>query len=56
MNGTRGLRTLGPRLRQQTETAQRLAEVLEADERVEAVAYPGLASFPQRRAGGDRSC
>lgn len=48
LNGTRGLRTLGPRLRQQTETAQRLAEVLEADERVEDVAYPGLASFPQR--------
>lgn len=47
LGGTRGLRTLGPRLRQQTETAQRLAEALEADERVAAVAYPGLRSFPQ---------
>jgi cystathionine beta-lyase/cystathionine gamma-synthase len=48
MNGLRGLRTLGPRLRQQTETASRLATLLEGDERVATVCYPGLDSFPQR--------
>jgi cystathionine beta-lyase/cystathionine gamma-synthase len=47
MNGIRGLRTLAVRLRQQTESALRLAEVLELDERVERVCYPGLDSFPQ---------
>ena len=47
MNGIRGLRTLPLRVRQQSETAQRLAEVLEADGRVETVCYPGLATFPQ---------
>jgi methionine-gamma-lyase len=47
MNGLRGLRTLGVRLRQQTETAQLLAEVLAEHPEVEAVAYPGLASHPQ---------
>jgi cystathionine beta-lyase/cystathionine gamma-synthase len=45
--GIRGLRTLGVRLRQQTATAQRLAEVLEGDARVTDVRYPGLASHPQ---------
>jgi methionine-gamma-lyase len=48
LNGTRGLRTLGPRLRQQTETATRLGQLLETDDRVSAVCYPGLDSFPQR--------
>lgn len=48
MNGLRGLRTLAVRLRQQTETAQRLAEVLETDRRVDRVMYPGLDSHPQR--------
>jgi cystathionine beta-lyase/cystathionine gamma-synthase len=48
LNGIRGLRTLGPRLRQQTETATRLAKLLESDERVATVSYPGLDSFPQR--------
>lgn len=47
MNGLRGLRTLGVRLRQQTEGAQRLAEVLEAHPAVECVCYPGLPSHPQ---------
>ena len=47
LNATRGLRTLAVRLRQQTETATRLADLLEADPRVSAIAYPGLASFPQ---------
>ncbi|HSL58189.1 MAG TPA: aminotransferase class I/II-fold pyridoxal phosphate-dependent enzyme [Acidimicrobiales bacterium] len=47
MNGLRGLRTLGVRLRQQSEGAQRLAEVLEAHPAVARVRYPGLASHPQ---------
>ena len=47
MNGLRGLRTLAVRLRQQTESAQQLASVLEADPRIECVCYPGLDSFPQ---------
>ncbi|MEZ5141188.1 MAG: aminotransferase class I/II-fold pyridoxal phosphate-dependent enzyme [Acidimicrobiales bacterium] len=47
MNGLRGLRTLGVRLRQQTDTAQRLAEVLAEHPAVAAVAYPGLPSHPQ---------
>lgn len=45
--GLRGLRTLGVRLRQQTETAEALARVLEADDRVTEVRYPSLASHPQ---------
>jgi cystathionine beta-lyase/cystathionine gamma-synthase len=48
MNGLRGLRTLAVRLRQQTESAQQLAEHLEQDPRIEVVCYPGLASHPQR--------
>ncbi|CAN5695510.1 methionine gamma-lyase [soil metagenome] len=48
MNGLRGLRTLGVRLRHQTETAQRLAEALEAHPAVAGVRYPGLDSHPQR--------
>jgi len=48
LNGLRGLRTLAVRLRQQSETAQRLAEVLEGHEAVNEVRYPGLASHPQR--------
>ncbi len=48
LGGLRGLRTLAVRLRQQTETAQQLAEVLVADARVTAVRYPGLADFHQR--------
>jgi cystathionine beta-lyase/cystathionine gamma-synthase len=47
MNGLRGLRTLGVRIRQQTENAQRLAEMLEAHPAVRAVSYPGLRSHPQ---------
>jgi cystathionine beta-lyase/cystathionine gamma-synthase len=45
--GLRGLRTLGVRLRQQTATAQRLSELLQADPRVSDVRYPGLESHPQ---------
>ena len=47
LNGTRGLRTLGVRRDRQTETAGALAARLEDHPAVEAVAYPGLASFPQ---------
>lgn len=47
MNGLRGLRTLAVRLRQQAETAHRLAETLEAHPAVESVRYPGLESHPQ---------
>lgn len=47
MNGLRGLRTLGVRLRQQSDTAQLLAERLEDHPAVASVRYPGLASHPQ---------
>ena len=47
MNGLRGLRTLAVRLRQQTETAQILAEELEGHPNVLGVRYPGLPSHPQ---------
>lgn len=46
MNGLRGLRTLGVRVSRQCETAQMLAEMLEAHEGVEQVWHPGLASHP----------
>jgi len=48
MNGLRGLRTLGVRLHRQSESAQQLAEMLEASPHVEGVRYPGLESHPQR--------
>jgi methionine-gamma-lyase len=48
MNGIRGLRTLGVRLRRQSDTAQRLAEMLDQHPAVSVVCYPGLESFPQR--------
>jgi cystathionine beta-lyase/cystathionine gamma-synthase len=47
-NAVRGLRTLAVRLERQCETAQRLAEVIEAHPAVEQVLYPGLHSHPQR--------
>lgn len=57
--GLRGLRSMHARLRQQTETAQALAERLEGHDRVARVLYPGLASHPgheiaarQMRSGG----
>ncbi len=49
LNGVRGIRTLGVRVRQQCETAQRLAEALERHPAVERVFYPGLDSHPQRQ-------
>ena len=48
LNGLRGLRTLAVRLRQQSESAALLAELLEADDRVSNVRALSLASFPQR--------
>ena len=47
LNALRGLRTLPVRLRQQTETAGRLATFLSAHPCAEQVRYPGLASHPQ---------
>jgi methionine-gamma-lyase len=48
LNGLRGIRTLAVRIRQQSESAQRLAEALEARPEVSEVRYPGLDSHPQR--------
>lgn len=42
----RGMRSLGPRLRQQSATAMHIATWLEAHDSVEAVHYPGLPSHP----------
>ena len=47
LNGLRGVRTLGARLRQQSETAQQVAEWLSAHPAVKRVNYPGLTSHPQ---------
>jgi cystathionine beta-lyase/cystathionine gamma-synthase len=45
--GLRGVRTLGVRLRAQTETAHAVAAFLEGHDAVADVRYPGLASHPQ---------
>src|SRR5699024_7744565 len=42
----RSLRTLTIRVRAESESAQVIAEALEADQRVRRVLYPGLKSFP----------
>ncbi|MEM0929365.1 MAG: PLP-dependent transferase [Pseudomonadota bacterium] len=42
----RGLRTLEVRIKQQQATASRLAEALEADDRIAKVYYPGLKAHP----------
>lgn len=52
-----GTKTLSERMDRQSANAQAVAEFLEGHSRVEAVAYPGLPSFPQhelarRQAGG----
>jgi cystathionine beta-lyase/cystathionine gamma-synthase len=47
-NGLRGLRTLAPRVNQQSATAQRLAEALADHPAVRTVNFPGLDSHPQR--------
>lgn len=46
-NGLRGLRTLGIRVRRQSESAMAVAELLEGHDAVERVHHPGLASHPQ---------
>jgi len=43
---SRGLKTLELRVREQSRTAQRLAEWLAADTRISRVLYPGLPSHP----------
>lgn len=47
-NGIRGIRSLVPRVRQQSATAQALAEHLSDHPAVVTVSYPGLDSHPQR--------
>jgi cystathionine beta-lyase/cystathionine gamma-synthase len=47
-NALRGIRTLHARIRQESETAQALAESLESHPAVARVLYPGLDSHPQR--------
>lgn len=48
LNGLRGIRTLGVRIRQQSASAQRIAEMVLDHPKVSAVHYPGLESHPQR--------
>ncbi|HUF33733.1 MAG TPA: PLP-dependent aspartate aminotransferase family protein [Acidimicrobiales bacterium] len=48
LNGLRGIRTLGVRVRQQCQSAERLADLLEEHPLVSRVNYPGLDSHPQR--------
>ncbi len=43
----RGLKTLAIRMEKHCKNAQRVAEFLEAHDKVESVTYPGLKSFPQ---------
>ena len=51
MNALRGLRTLGPRLRQQESNAIAVGRALEADSRVTWVRHPSLESHPQFELG-----
>jgi cystathionine beta-lyase/cystathionine gamma-synthase len=46
-NGIRGIRTMPARVRQQCDTALRLAQFLEGHEAVASVSYPWLESHPQ---------
>jgi cystathionine gamma-lyase len=43
----RGLKTLGLRMRQHCESAQKIAEYLQAHDKIDTVYYPGLVSHPQ---------
>ncbi len=43
----RGLKTLAIRMEKHCKNAQKVAEFLEAHDKVESVTYPGLKSFPQ---------
>lgn len=45
---SRGIKTLGVRVRAQTQTAGRIAEFLAAQTPIEAVHYPGLPNHPDR--------
>jgi cystathionine beta-lyase/cystathionine gamma-synthase len=45
---TYGIPTLAVRIEHQQESAQRVAEFLDLNQRVARVAYPGLDSFPQK--------
>ena len=47
LNALRGVRTLGVRLRQQSETAQQLVEWLSTHPAIKRVNYPGLTTHPQ---------
>jgi cystathionine beta-lyase/cystathionine gamma-synthase len=47
MNGLRGIRTLGARLRQQSESSVRIASFLDTHEAVGKVAHLGLPTHPQ---------
>jgi cystathionine gamma-lyase len=49
---SRGLKTLELRVREQSRTAQAIAEFLSADSRVQRVYYPGLASHPGHELAG----
>ncbi|NDH47125.1 MAG: hypothetical protein EBX99_04630 [Acidimicrobiia bacterium] len=51
LNAIRGLRTLGPRLRQQGATAVAVGRALEANAAVNWVRHPGLESHPQYELG-----
>jgi cystathionine gamma-synthase len=42
-----GVKTVGLRMAQHSENAQRIAEFLETHPRVTKLLYPGLDSFPQ---------
>ena len=44
---SRGLRTLGVRLKEQGANALKIAKVLESNPKIEAVLHPALRSFPQ---------
>ena len=50
----RGVKTLDIRMQRHCESAQRIAEWLERDERVDAVLYPGLPSHPQHELAAEQ--
>ena len=47
LNGIRGIRTLGVRQQRQCSSALKISEMLEGQNQVKAVFYPGLKSHPQ---------
>jgi cystathionine beta-lyase/cystathionine gamma-synthase len=49
----RGIKTLVLRMRQHNQSAQQIAEFLEAHPKVERVMYPGLRSHPDYRLAGE---